>query len=283
MKRKINIIVADPAGNITIFVKDRFGREDYQNVATQLLAMEELKGEQVAFILDVPECGRAEGRMEMCGLEFCGNASRSYGLIRAHEMGICGDGKVFVDISGCNEILTVDVNTETGFTKVKMPLPVSMTEFDLSKLPIDDLKANPMAEMLLRRASLVNFGGIVHVVLSDIQAKPETFELIKDVVMEKYNPPAIGVMFCDSGENKMIPVVYVRDVDTTYFEGSCGSGTTACAAAFGTIMGDGTHNFSFPQPAGTIDSTIEIYKGKIQTVTIEGVVTFKELEVEIDL
>ena len=283
MKRKINIIVADPAGNITIFVKDRFGREDYQNVATQLLAMEELKGEQVAFILDVPECGRAEGRMEMCGLEFCGNASRSYGLIRAHEMGICGEGKVFIDISGCNEILTVDVNTETGFTKVKMPLPVSMTEFDLSKLPIDDLKANPMAEMLLRRASLANFGGIVHVVLSDIQAKPETFELIKDVVMEKYNPPAIGVMFCDSRENKMIPVVYVRDVDTTYFEGSCGSGTTACAAAFGTIMGDGTHNFSFPQPAGTIDSTVEIYKGKIQAVTIEGVVTFKELEVEIDL
>ena len=283
MKRKINIIVADPAGNITIFVKDRFGREDYQNVATQLLAMEELKGEQVAFILDVPECGRAEGRMEMCGLEFCGNASRSYGLIRAHEMGICGEGKVFIDISGCNEILTVDVNTETGFTKVKMPLPVSMTEFDLSKLPIDDLKVNPMAEMLLRRASLVNFGGIVHVVLSDIQAKPETFELIKDVVMEKYNPPAIGVMFCDSRENKMIPVVYVRDVDTTYFEGSCGSGTTACAAAFGTIMGDGTHNFSFPQPAGTIDSTVEIYKGKIQAVTIEGVVTFKELEVEIDL
>lgn len=283
MKRKINIIVADPAGNITIFVKDRFGREDYQNVATQLLAMEELKGEQVAFILDVPECGRAEGRMEMCGLEFCGNASRSYGLIRAHEMGICGEGKVFIDISGCNEILTVDVNTETGFTKVKMPLPVSMTEFDLSKLPIDDLKVNPMAEILLRRASLVNFGGIVHVVLSDIQAKPETFELIKDVVMEKYNPPAIGVMFCDSRENKMIPVVYVRDVDTTYFEGSCGSGTTACAAAFGTIMGDGTHNFSFPQPAGTIDSTVEIYKGKIQAVTIEGVVTFKELEVEIDL
>lgn len=283
MKRKINIIVADPAGNITIFVKDRFGREDYQNVATQLLAMEELKGEQVAFILDVPECGRAEGRMEMCGLEFCGNASRSYGLIRAHEMGICGEGKVFIDISGCNEILTVDVNTETGFTKVKMPLPVSMTEFDLSKLPIDDLKVNPMAEMLLRRASLVNFGGIVHVVLSDIQAKPETFELIKDVVMEKYNPPAIGVMFCDSRENKMIPVVYVRDVDTTYFEGSCGSGTTACAAAFGTIMGDGTHNFSFPQPAGNIDSTIEIYKGKIQKVTIEGIVTFKELEVEIDL
>ena len=134
MKRKIKIIVADPAGNITIFVKDRFGRDQYQNVAGQLLAMEELKGEQVAFMLDAPECGRAEGKMEMCGLEFCGNASRSYGLIRAHELGIDGEGQVFIDVSGCNDILTVDVNTQTGFTKVKMPLPVSMSEFDLSKL-----------------------------------------------------------------------------------------------------------------------------------------------------
>ena len=283
MKRKIKIIVADPAGNITIFVKDRFGREQYQNVAGQLLAMEELKGEQVAFMLDAPECGRAEGKMEMCGLEFCGNASRSYGLVRAHELGIQGEGKVFIDVSGCNDILTVDVNTETGFTKVKMPLPISMSELDLSKLPIDDVKADPMVEILLRRASLVNFGGIVHVVVNDIEPKPETFELIKDMIMEMFNPPAMGVMFCNSKENKMVPVVYVRDVDTTYFEGSCGSGTTACAAAFGKVMGDGTHNFTFPQPAGTIDSTVEIHKGKFQSITIEGIVELRELEVEIDL
>lgn len=283
MRRKINIIVADPAGNITIFVKDRFGRESYQNVAGQLLAMEELKGEQVAFMQDVPECGRAEGKMEMCGLEFCGNASRSYGLIRAHELGIDGEGKVFIDVSGCNEILTVDVNTQTGFTKVKMPLPVSMTEIDLNRLPIGDVAVNPMAELLLRRAALVNLGGIVHVVVNDIQPKPETFELIKDMVMEMYNPPAMGVMFCDSRENRMVPVVYVRDVDTTYFEGSCGSGTTACAAAFAKVLGDGIHNFSFPQPAGTIDSTVEIYKGKFQAITIEGIVELKEMEVEIEL
>ena len=61
MKRKIRIIVANPAGNITIFVKDRMGRDVYQKVASQLLDMEELKGEQVAFMHDAPECGRAEG------------------------------------------------------------------------------------------------------------------------------------------------------------------------------------------------------------------------------
>ena len=284
MKRKIKIIVANPAGNITIFVKDRFGRESYQKIATQLLAMEELKGEQVAFMQDAPECGRAEGRMEMCGLEFCGNASRSYGLIRAREMGIDGEGKVFVDASGCGEILTVEVDTQTGFTKVKMPLPISMTEFDLSKLPIDDVAVNPMAEMLLRRATLVNFGGIVHVVVSDIEPKRETFELIKDRVMEAYNAPAVGVMFCDSRENKMTPVVYVRDVDTTYYEGSCGSGTTACAAAFGVVLGDGSHSFSFPQPAGTIDAEVKMYRKKIEEVYIQGPVELsEELEVEVEI
>ena len=88
-------------------------------------------------------------------------------------MGIEGEGKVFVDASGCSEILTVGVNTETGFTKIKMPLPVSMSEFDLSKLPIDDLKANPMAEMILRRATAIDFGGIVHIesVISNRQRK----------------------------------------------------------------------------------------------------------------
>ena len=222
--------------------------------------------------------------MEMCGLEFCGNASRSYGLIRAKEMGIDGEGKVFVDASGCSEVLTVEVNTNTGFTKVKMPLPISITEMDLGKLPIDDVKANPMAKMLLKRATVVNFGGIVHVVVSDIMPERKTFELIKDLIIETYNAPAAGVMFCDSHENKMVPVVYVRDVDSTYFEGSCGSGTTACAAAFAQILGDGVHKFSFPQPAGTIDAEVVMCNKKIEEIYIQGPVELsEELEVEVEL
>ena len=283
MKRKIKIIVANPAGNITIFDKDRMDRAVYQTVANQLLAMD-FKGEQVAFMHDAPECGRAEGKMEMCGLEFCGNASRSYGLIRAKEMGIDGEGEVFMDSSGCNEILTVKVNTQTGYTKVKMPSPASIGELDLSKLPIADLKTKPLAEMILRRATAIDFGGIVHIVISDIEPTKETFDIIKEKVNEVYNPPAMGVMFCNSKEDTMVPVVYVRDVDTTYFEGSCGSGTTACAVAFGRLLGDGTHNFSFPQPAGTIDSTVEIYKGNVEAVYIEGPVELsEEIEVEVEI
>ena len=231
MKKKIKIIVADPAGNITIFVKDHFDRSEYTQVARQLLEMKELRGEQVAFILDTSSCGRAQGKMEMCGLEFCGNASRSFGLIKAKELGIEGKGSVFVDVSGCDEILTVDVNTESSYTKVKMPNPVGLSKIDLSSLAIGDAVGRGDA------VPAVDFGGILHVILRGIPATEKNFAAIKDLIMAKYNPPALGVMFCSSDIKKdggasictMTPVVYVKDVDTTYFEGSCGSGTTACA------------------------------------------------------
>lgn len=279
MKKKIKIIVADPAGNITIFVKDRFERSMYPVVARQLLAMESLGGEQVAFILEAPSCGRAQGKMEMCGLEFCGNGSRSFGLIKAKEMGIKGKGSVFVDVSGCDEILTIEVDTDVNYTSVKMPNPVKVSKIDLSSLAIDD-------------ASLVDFGGIMHVIIRGIEATEKNFEAVKDFIMAKFNPPAMGVMFCD-GEIKrekdaivcsMTPVVYVKDVDTTYFEGSCGSGTTACAAAMGLEMGDGIHHFIFPQPAGIIESTAHISGGMVDKIFIEGKVELSlEMEVEIEV
>ena len=65
------------------------------------------------------------------------------------------------------------------------------------------------------------------------------------------------------------PVVYVKDVDTTYFEGSCGSGTTACAAAFGLEKGEGIHHFVFPQPAGTIEATAVIAGGGAEKGYVE--------------
>ena len=100
MKKNVKITVANPAGNKTIFVHDSFERESYAAVAEQLLAMKDIAAEQVAFILFAPECGRAEGRMEMCGLEFCGNATRAFGLMVARDLGIAGEGHVFLDVSG---------------------------------------------------------------------------------------------------------------------------------------------------------------------------------------
>lgn len=265
-KRKVKISVADPAGNITIFVHDRFDRGEYARVAEQLLAMDEFAAEQVAFVLDAPECGRADGRMEMCGLEFCGNATRSFGLMLAHELGIRGEGKVFVDVSGAEEILTVEVNTDSNYTRVRMPEYKSVSMVDMHSL-FSECKEPVTA---------VDFGGIVHYILRDVEATRESFEKIKAFVYSASNPPAFGAMFYDTAAEKLTPVVYVKDVDSTYFEGSCASGTASCAIAFGAGRPDGEYKFSFPQPAGTIDASAEVRNGKVTAAYIEGFVSLNE-------
>ncbi|MCI5534151.1 MAG: hypothetical protein MR440_05195, partial [Firmicutes bacterium] len=295
MKKNIKITVANPAGNKTIFVHDKFERAEYAKVAEQLLGMEEFAAEQVAFILDAPECGRAEGKMEMCGLEFCGNATRTFGLMVARQLGISGSGKVFVDVSGVDEILTVEVNTNMNYTKVKMPAYIDIKRFDISGIfdtaggsesagATGGAPGAAAAAAALKEVKAVDFGGILHLIIPDIPANLENFERVKKFVYDRYNPPAMGAMFYDTKNETLAPVVYVKDVDSTYFEGSCASGTASCAIAFGSEKPDGDYTFTFPQPAGTIDASVEVRGGKVQTAYIEGPVEIAEpVEIMIEI
>ncbi len=267
-KIKVNIQVADPAGNITIFVHDRFDRADYASVANQLLDMEELKGEQVCYILDLKgEEGRPP-KMEMCGLEFCGNASRSFALIAAKAQDLSGENEITIDVSGSDEDLNVSVNTDTNYTKILMPKALRVFS--------EEILGNP--------AMIADYGGIMHVVVRNIEASEETFAKYKEYINDRYDPPAMGVMFWDEATESLTPVVYVKDVDTTYFEGSCGSGSTATGTCFGILDGEGEHHYRLPQPAGTIDVTCIVEGGVAKEVYIEGPVGLTEVrEVEVEL
>jgi len=269
-KKKIEIVTANPAGNITIFVKTPFERKDYQAAAGQLLAMEELKGEQVAFITsqnpmsDIAPSFHADGSMEMCGLEFCGNASRSFGLLLARDAGDEGIVYKAVQVSGCAEPLTVEVDLDRMRAKIKMPLPLSCEK--------------------KQECTIVDFGGILHIIVEDLPAEQEIFDLLKDRVYSQLNPPAMGVMFWDTARKALTPVVYVKDVDTVYFEGSCGSGTTAVAAAFAKGKPDGIHTWAIAQPAGTIDAAAEVRDGQLVNLWIDSEVSLSEPKfVEIEL
>ncbi|MBQ6622414.1 MAG: metallopeptidase family protein [Mogibacterium sp.] len=265
MKRSLRIRVADPAGNITIFVLDPVRREDYAPVAQALLAMREFRGEQVAFVT-------GEDSMEMCGLEFCGNASRSFALMVAEARAIqfadsaASPAKqtVTVHVSGSDVPLSVETIPEISYTKIRMPL----------HRRILTLKGLP--------GQLVDFGGIAHLVTKGLDASDEFFAEARFRIEEALNPPALGVMFCRGEE--MTPVVYVRDVDTIYYEGSCGSGTTAYAIAHATGKPDGLYRYAVRQPAGTLVSSAEVTGRVVTSVWIEGEVGLSDpVTVEIDL
>ncbi len=266
MKRNVRISVADPAGNITIFVHDKFDRKHYPEVANQLLDMRELMGEQVAYIKDL-EGKEGLPKMEMCGLEFCGNASRSFALIAAKAQKLRGENDITIDVSGSDEDLNVSVNTDTNYTKILMPRALRVFSEEIFGKP----------------AMIADYGGIMHVVVRNIQASEETFARYREYINGKYDPPAMGVMFWDEATERLTPVVYVKDVDTTYFEGSCGSGSTATGTCFGILEGEGEHHYSLPQPAGTIDVTCIVEGGIAKEVYIEGPVGLTEVrEVEIE-
>ena len=284
MNKTLSIQIADPSGNITIFVRTPVERRYYQQVAEQLLMEEDYGAEQVAFILPPSSASQnvsagdpgVDGSMEMCGLEFCGNASRAFGLMLARDAGETGHVTKRIRVSGCEEPLTVELDMETSRAKIRMPDPVS-------------------CEVQGDR-TVVDLGGILHIIVEAPRAEggstekqqtemEQIFGKIRSEVYRTMDPPALGVMFWDSAEKKLTPVVYVKEVETVYFEGSCGSGTTACAAAFSMGKPDGTYSWSIPQPAGIIDVTAEVKDGRAQAIYIDSQVNLGEImttEVEIE-
>ena len=292
MTRKLDVIVANPAGNTTIMVLTPTEISDYQEVANKLLeidfgkeygarftkpASESVLGEQVEFLLPYDAKADQLPSMNMCGLEFCGNASRAFAYYRASH---CGDGeiqpdgtkKLQVKVSGCNYPLTAHIDEELFEARIQMPVPVNVIPFTGEELELTE--ENPD----LRTCFMIDMDGISHLILKNIEATPEKFDRIRNYVYNKCGSfEAFGVMFLDKTSEHITPVVYVRDVDTTYFEGSCASGTTA--AAFGVVYDkpDGEYDFTFSEPAGTLHTKVTKIDGKITGIDLYGLLELSDI------
>ena len=290
MTRNLDILIADSSGNITIMVLTPVPRDEYKQVAQQLLDMKKLGGEQVAFVL--PESDMPS--MEMCGLEFCGNASRAFAFYEADRQGLLtpeapdtdnseltDSVNITVKVSGCDHPLTADIISEQGpsgesnapdSTKkaaVEMEMPVPS---NIRKLSARELSLN-------RDGLLVDIDGISHLILEDIPASSHTFEDLQHYIYENIDPelPAFGVMFCDTVNQMMTPVVYVKDVDSTYFEGSCASGTVAASFALVQDLEDGIHEFTMQQPEGMLHTTVNKKDGQVESISLKGLVSLSDI------
>ena len=126
---RLNILRADPAGNITIFVLDPVAKEQRAEIANKLMAIKEFEAEQVGFLTEPvnPECSC---RLEMMGGEFCGNASRALGLYLAQKSG--KSGKMLIEVSGSENAIEVTADIEKGEATAQMPLPKKIEPFIFS-------------------------------------------------------------------------------------------------------------------------------------------------------
>jgi diaminopimelate epimerase len=282
----VEIVVADPAKNITVFVLGPWpnsalpksaleGREQRAEISRVLLADPRFKAEQVGFVLPPTE-SRPLWRLEMMGGEFCGNAARSFGLYVARETGLKGQASVQIEISGAAGPLTVTADLADGRAEVEIPKPaaISALEFEGRCLP------------------LVIFDGIVHAIVEGIPVGERVFHRIRGEIEKKFLtedsplPDAIGVMFLDAesrlDSNRagiakvpplMRPAVYVRATDSLVFESSCGSGTAALAAWETRNAGDGENVLTVKQSGGVIEARVCRKNGELAAIYIGGPVS----------
>lgn len=255
---KLNVLRADPAGNITLFVLDPVPVGDRAGIAARLMALPGSDAEQVGYLCP-PVMGGA-GRMEMAGGEFCGNATRAFGMLTAKKMGELP--RVLVEVSGCEAPVAVDVDLSAGTARAQMPLPRSVSRVESHS------------------GVLVDLGGIAHLVVEDVPPSLEFFRKAEPLFERFPDAEAYGVIFLDTRKGTMTPLVKVPAADTLVWEGSCGSGSLAAAVAQSRT--DGLFVRAYVQPAGTVEASVIRENGKTASAWIGGpVILDPPCEIEI--
>lgn len=255
MYMELSIRIANPAGNITIFVMSAVPQQQYAPVAAMLLADSSFRAEQVAFHV-APKMG-GDGRIEMMGGEFCGNATRSYGYLLSKLLPDNPDS-VRVEISGANSPLTVKIDAALGRCETEMPLPTG----------------NTMIEYGGETFSAICFDGIVHTIVPGAPRSQAFVDGLLAAVRSAVDSSAYGVMFLDGAQ--MVPVVFVCETDSMIWESSCGSGSMAVAALGAMIQQSGIYSCALQQPGGIIEAVAVAEGGRVTRCSMGGPVSLSD-------
>lgn len=254
LNESYDVVLADPAKNITAFIlSEEVPNSDYTKIANKIMSIDGLNVEQVCFVKKPLFNGIS--RMEMAGNEFCGNATRSFGLFLAKKMNLIGKHTIKVEVSGHSELIDVIVDTELNQASTSMPLP-KKCEY----LIVEDNITIP----------LIIFEGIIHAIAENMSVNYKLYETTKKLVMKKYSPDAFGMMFFDCKNLNMTPIVHVKNINSDVYEQSCGSGSLAASIYMTTHYPDGEYQFEITQPGGKIHTKLVKKNNLVSEAKIGG-------------
>ena len=254
----------NPTGNITLIVETPVPRESQAAVSAALMELDET-AEQVGFIekADSPD---AVLRLQMMGGEFCGNATVSAAaLAKMLELpGTEGD-TVTLEISGAEKPLSVTIkhNGERDYSgTVSMPLPESCFT---ARLRSEDFTCS---------LPVVRFSGISHVIVNSENIRKYNFNVRRaEGVIEGWcrqlGSDALGIMFWDEADGLLNPYVYVSGTETSVWESSCASGSTAVAVYLAVTEGQ-SKSVSLLQPGGRLSVEVDSRHGIISDIRLSG-------------
>ena len=111
--------------------------------------------------------------------------------------------------------------------------------------------------------TLVDLAGIAHLVIEGVAPSEDFFRAAEPLFSAIEGLDAYGVISLDRTSHRMTPLVKVVDTGTLIWEGSCGSGTIACAVAESTGLADGLFEQDYFQPAGVVRASVERRGGDV--------------------
>jgi diaminopimelate epimerase len=272
----LHFVKMNPAGNTTVYIFDTLPREIHGRVAQVLMKKECLCADQVGFV-EEPASPAAAARLQMMGCEFCGNATRALAALltlrnypniryqkKPDQSGGEFDAIVPLEVSGYEGLIYARVSVDEAgrniWAETPIPAPLGLETVSL------DFSGS------VRKGMIVEFPGILHVVLKDVQPGVEIFEMVRRQLINR-KADALGVMFYDEVRGFLTPLVYVASTQTLIWEGSCGSGSAAVAAA---LAWENQRDISLElkQPGGSLAVDIVYAHGGISQVRLKGPVDF---------
>lgn len=254
---EIEYVLMDPSKNITILVETFVEVEKQKKVAKELLKKEP-KAEQVGFIMSFDE---NDISIRMAGGEFCGNAAMSvaaYYAIKNKIFDLERKVSFYGNDGNIKNEVRVKVHKKSNGKyegTVYMPQPKSVKEI---KLP--NYKTLPV----------VAFDGISHIIVDDAAEKKEFEKYIKEWC-EYLNVEAVGIVFgkeLQEEKYEIKPLVYVKDVDSLYWENACASGTFAYGT-YKMLNNNRLQHIYIKQPGG---DTMEVQKSESEPLCLIGTV-----------
>lgn len=218
---KKNFIISAAGGNNThIQVLPReMSKEWYSTQGSRNIeATTSLGVEQAGFLIP------SLHRFEMSGGEFCGNAARVATLLFCK---IFNKPEVSFTMSGFEGV----VNGRVDDFDAQMPM-VECYFAGMKVLPVE-------VQTSFGSAKMVDLGGIVHVIIEGkFPVQKSDYESIHRKITSELGlsgRSAVGVDWIASNEKgvEMHPVVWVKSIDTFFYESACGSGSIATSAVSG--------------------------------------------------